>query len=389
LWGGKPELIALHGLTWNGRVVVISGDAGIGKTRLASEYLRRSNAFIIHATAFEGINTCPIMYSRQQYAHYYRHPHSCRYAKTQFWHLSGNANYAAYGELPGGDPDAFAPDYGETRLPEAVALLIQYLGKQRRVAIFVDDAQWLDDASARIMTEFMRRGLELQWQLIITVRSGDPSLSLQRLLSHAQRQQLLTSLTLDPLNAYEAQELAQQLNPQVTAHMVERAEGNPFMLVELLRHSDSTTTAVPAAIRHLIANRINTLRPIARRFIDAAAIYGREFDVAHTQAMADLTTAETLDALDELSQQGIIRMLTPQQGRFDHVLTMESIIAQAGQARIAHLHQRLADYLAQQTPPPHPQIAQHYTIAGLPDLATPHALAAARQAQQLRGMGRV
>ena len=382
--GRQAELIALHGLPWNGRVVVIRGDAGIGKTRLASEYLRRSNAFIIHATAFEGDQQLPY--------HVLTTAVRALLQTPALLSLRQNAILAPvwqrelrrlWPELPGGDPDAFAPDNGETRLPEAVALLIQHLGKQRRVAIFVDDAQWLDDASARILAEFVRRGLELQWQLLITVRSGDTALSLQRMLSHAQRQQLLTTIPLLPLSNHETQELAHQLQPHVTSNVIQRAEGNPFMLVELLRHSDMTAAEVPAAIRNLITTRITSLSPIARRFLDAAAICGREFRVAQTQAMADVSTTETLDAIDELTQQGIMRMVTPQQGRFDHVLTMESIVAHAGPARIAHLHHRLADYLAQQIPPPHAQIAQHYTIAGMPDLATPHALAAARQAQQL------
>ncbi|RLT22015.1 MAG: hypothetical protein DWI30_06700 [Chloroflexi bacterium] len=381
--GRQAELIALHGLTWNGRVVVIRGDPGIGKTRLASEYLRRSNAVIIHATAFEGDQHLPY--------HVLTTAVRALLQTPALLSLRQNAILAPvwqrelrrlWPELPGGDPDAFAPDYGETRLPEAVALLMQQLGKQRRVAIFVDDAQWLDDASARILAECVRRGLELQWQLLITVRSGDTALSLQRMISHAQRQQLLTTIPLHPLSNHETQELALQLQSHVSPNIVQRAEGNPFMLVELLRHS-VTSVEVPAAIRNLIATRINTLSPAARRLIDAAAISGREFAVAQTQAMADLTTTETLDALDELTQQGIIRMVNPQHGRFDHVLTMESITAHAGPARVAYLHQRLADYLANQTPPPHAQIAQHYTIAGLPELATPHALTAARHAQQL------
>ena len=382
--GRQAELIALHGLTWNGRVVVISGDAGIGKTRLASEYLRRSNALIIHATAFEGDQHLPYHVLTTAIRALLQTPalRSLRQnvILAPVWQRELRRLWP---ELPGGDPDAFATDNGETRLPEAVALLIQQLGKQRRVAIFLDDAQWLDDASARIIAEFVRRGLEIQWQLIITVRSGDATLSMQRLLSHAQRQQLHTAIPLQPLSNHETQALAHQLNPQIATTVVERAEGNPFMLVELLRHSDMTSAEVPAAIRNLIAARITTLSPTARRFLDAAAISGREFRVAQTQAMVDLTTAETLDALDELTQQGLMRMLTPQQGRFDHVLTMESIIAHAGPARIAYLHHRLADHLTQQTPPPYAQIAQHYTIAGMPDLATPHALAAARQAQQL------
>lgn len=386
--GRQAELITLHGLAWNGRVIVINGDAGIGKTRLASEYLRRSNALIIHATAFEGDQHLPYHVLTTAVRALLQTPALLSLRQNVIlapvWQRELRRLWP---ELPGGDPDTVTPDYGETRLPEAVALLMQHLGKQRRVAIFVDDAQWLDDASARIMAEFVRRGLELQWQLIITVRSGDTLPNLQRLLSHAQRQQLLTTIPLQPLSNHETQELAQQLQPHVPSDVIQRAEGNPFMLVELLRHHDITAAEVPAAIRNLIATRITTLSPIARRFLDAAAICGREFRVAQTQAMADVRTAEALDALDELTQQGIIRMVNPQRGRFDHVLTMESITAHAGPARVAYLHQRLADYLATQTPPPHAQIAHHYTIAGLPELATPHALTAARHAQQLGAWG--
>lgn len=380
--GRSAELTQLHGASWDGRLVVISGDAGIGKTRLAHEFLRRSNALIIHAAAFDGDQVLP----------YHVLINALRTHLVNAGQFAQSHNLLApvwqrelrrlWPELPGGDPEPLNNTSGESRLPEALALLLQQIGQQR-VAIFLDDAQWLDDATLRTILALLRRGLTCAWIVLLTIRPGAHSLGIQRLLSHASRQNQLTRIDLAPLNDHESHELARLYHLDATPQLITKAEGNPFMLVELLRYHDQRTERIPEAIRDLIATRMHGLSPFARRLLDAAAIGGRDFGIAESAVLAELTANHATDALDELSRHGFVRLIDAQRGRFDHPLTAESVLALIGPARINHLHRTLAQHLSTHESPPHAQIVRHYQAAGDCAAAAPHALAAARHAMQL------
>lgn len=382
--GRQAELIACHGVTWDGRVIVITGVAGIGKTRLAREYLRRSHALIIHAAAFEGDQHVPyhvLITAIRAVIHHPTHHHVRTHAiLPAIWQRELRRLWP---ELPGGEPDTVTLDNGESRLPEAIARLLQYLGQQRRVVVFCDDAQWFDDASLYALSELLRRTLDIQWQLIMTMRPGESRPSIQRLINNASRTQQLTRIVLEPLTAHETHQLAQIIDPSYDQLAVNRAEGNPFMVIELLRQKISPTHHVPDAIRDLIATRMIRVSDAAQRFVESAAICGREFHIAQCATLAELTNDQVADVVDELQQHGLIRAVDAFKARFDHPLTVESIVAHLGTVRTSTLHMRFADMLAQATPLDHAHIAHHYHMAGADSHALPYARTAAQHAYQL------
>lgn len=382
--GRQAELITCHGVGWDGHVIVMSGAAGIGKTRLASEYLRRSNALIIHAAAFEGdqhlpyhVLTAAIRAVIQQPTHH--HLLTTPILAT-IWQRELRRLWP---ELPGGDPDSITLGNGEQRLPEAIALLLQQLGKHRRLVIFCDDAQWFDDATVHALSELLRRTLDIQWQIVITMRPSSQQRSVQRLLSVASRTQQLTRITLEPLNSHESHQLAKLIDPNYNDTALARAEGNPFMVIELLRQQITAPHQLPDAIRDVISTRLHKLSEHAMRMLESAAICGREFDMQQCATLAELTPAQLPVIVDELQHLGFIRVIDAQRARFDHPLTVESIVAQLGAVRTSTLHRRFAEMLASQTQPDHAHIAHHYHMAGADTLALPYAKTAAQHAHQL------
>lgn len=382
--GRQVALMQCHGVAWEGNVILIQGDAGIGKTRLASEYLRRSNALIMHATAFVGdqhipyrVLTTAVRAMLQGDTHHDVRTHT---VLPSIWQRELRRLWP---ELPGGEPDAIALDHGETRLPEAIALLLQYLGQQRRVVLFFDDAQWADDASLNALAELMRRKLTMQWQIVITMRPGELRAGLQRIVSYAVRANQLTRIPLVPLVASEIQQLAQSIDPHYDAQMVAQAEGNPFMVISLLRHGYATHAQIPDAIRDLVATRTSHVSPAAQRFIASAAVCGREFTIAQCAALAQVPHDQVPHIMDELQQHGLIHPIDAFRARFDHPLTVESIVAELGSVYTATLHMQFAQMLATHTPPDHAHIAHHYHRAGADALASPHARLAAHHAYQL------
>jgi DNA-binding SARP family transcriptional activator len=382
--GRQAELTLLHGLAWDGRVVAVSGAPGIGKTRLTQEYLRRSNAVIVHAVAYAGDDVLPYHVLGRAMRALFHAPR---------WH--GLRTHAVlptvwqselrrlWPELPGLDPEPLPFDGADSRLPEAIALLLQHIAQHQRIAVFIDDAQWIDDASARVFVALHRRSLVGNWLTIMTLRPGVTPIPITHLLLDAERRGLFTRVSLDALSTYESAQLARTYNPAIADDAVSRTEGNPFMLVAFARSDTSTPATLPEAIRALIASRLAVLRSDARRLVEAAAVAGREFDYRLCAQIAHLDEHTATEACDELVRHGIVRLLHGTQARFDHPLTVESILAAIGPATIHHLSRSFADFLAVQPLIDHARVANFYAAAGQIMTALPYADVAARDAQGL------
>ncbi|MFM2310491.1 MAG: hypothetical protein RLY87_2613, partial [Chloroflexota bacterium] len=382
--GRQAELTMLHGLVWDGRVVAISGAPGIGKTRLAQEYLRRSNAVIVHAVAYAGDAVLPYQVLSRAIRALFHAPR---------WHdIRDHAILPVvwqselrriWPELPGAEPNPLPFDGADTRLPEAIALLLQHIAQRQRIALFIDDAQWIDDASARVFVGLQRRSLEGSWLTMVTLRPGATPLPVTHLLGHAERNGMLTRISLPSLSESESTQLARTYNPTIADAAIARAEGNPFMVVAFARTEHAQRATVPDAIRELIATRVAGLPPDARRLAEAGAVAGREFDYRLCADIAHLDEHTSTEACDTLVQHGIVRMLSGTLARFDHPLTVESLVAAAGPATVHHLSRDFALRLASQRPIDHARVANFYTAAGMIAEALPYADAAAERAQGL------
>ncbi len=382
--GRHAELTILHGLPWDGRVAALFGVPGIGKTRLAQEFLRRSNAVIIHAVAYAGDELLPYQVLSRAIRTLFSAPR-WQQLRTQpmlpaVWQSELRRLWP---ELPGTDPDRLPLGGTDALLPEAIALLLQHIAQEQRIALFIDDAQWLDDASARVIVALQRRSLVGSWMTLLTLRPSMLPVTVYKLIDHAERTGVLTRITMNALSQNESIQLARVYNPHVPQGLIERAEGNPFMVVAFARAEPAANIALPDAIRTLTSSRIAMLSDAARGLIEAAAVAGREFDYQLCAQVIHLDPGAATSACEELVQHGIIRVLSATHARFDHPLTVESIQANAGTARLLSLYREFALVLAAQNPIDHARIANFYAAAGLIDIALPYADAAAQAAQEL------
>ena len=365
-------------------MVSISGAPGIGKTRLAQEFLRRSNAVILHAVAYAGDEVLPYHVLSRAIRTLLHAPR---------WHdIRDHAILPAvwqselrrlWPELPGAEPSPLPFDGADTRLPEAIALLVQHIAQQQRVALFIDDAQWIDDASARVFVGLQRRSLEGSWLTMVTLRPGATPLPVTHLCTHAERLGTLTRIALPSLSESESTQLARSYNASLPDDAIARAEGNPFMVVAFARAEHAHGATVPDAIRELIATRVAALPHDARRLAEAGAVAGREFDYRLCAEIAHLDDHAATEACNTLVHHGIVRMLSGTMARFDHPLTVESLVAAAGPATVHHLSRDFALRLSAEHPVDHARIANFYAAAGMLEDALPYADAAAHRAQGL------
>jgi predicted ATPase len=247
---------------------------------------------------------------------------------------------------------------------EAYAAWIEALTRQRPVVLALEDVHWAN-ASTRTLAEALLEVADRSPLLLVTTMRGDPEsegwrLRLRMLADYAHR---TTQLSVGPLDADEARTLLDSLLPaglddHAREEIVERAEGNPLYLEELLRllveegsferRRTWTVTMLSASalspeLQALLVARIDRLPPFVRRLVQIAAVTGRSFPRALLAAVAGETSLD--EALRVLLRAEILR----EQRRypdpeyvFRHGLFQEAALSTLTPARKRELYGRVA-----------------------------------------------
>lgn len=370
---GKPAL------------VVVEGEAGIGKTRLAEE--------LAGWVARQG--------SRALLAHCYRAEGGLAYAPVTTWlraaplpkleplWLSDVSRLLP--EVLGEHPDIPPPSpmreaWQRGRLHEALARAL--LGGSRPLLLVLDDAQWADPDSLEWIHYLLRYDPAAPLLALITLRSDetDSDHPLAAVLSSLRRNHQLVEIALGPLNENESAELVGQMRGDALSltrqkAIFREAEGNPLFIVELARAGLSSPTidsldqtaspsdtSLPPAIQASISERLALLSPPARRLAESAAVLGRQFGFQVLREVAKTDEQSLVNSLDELWLRRILREQGPNDYDFSHDKIRQVLYGELSHARRRSLHRQVAESLEHlHTFLPDGaagEIAGHYELAG-------------------------
>ncbi len=330
------------------RFVVLEGDAGIGKTRLAGEFAAAASgrgSLTVWARANElGATQAlwPWLEALRVVIPFVDEAPALLDAL-----LAGDAAL-----LPGrGGPSQFERF-------DAFASLFERAGAAAPLVIVLDDLQWCDPASLELL-EFLVTRLRRGVVVVVTVRTLEigrrddvtdtlgaiarrPGARRLRLdgLSRAATGQLLEALSTEPVGA----ELPERIH--------DRAEGNPFYTLELARLLDEpggVDGEVPATVRDAIRRRLGLLPQPTVDLLAVAAVVGREVDLLTVAAVAGIELGECVDRLDPAAE---CRMLIADPTattalRFSHALVREVLVDGLTPLRRAQLHLHVADVMEQ------------------------------------------
>ena len=373
LVGRSLELAALRSaydsLGPDGGVVRIEGEAGIGKTRLAEEFLatlRADGAQVLVGRAFEdetGLAYGPVAEALL-----------VRLREGDAW-LSG-VDDRALGEaarlLPDLLPEArstiASPDGGpgaETRFLSGLwGTLVSAAEGPRPGVLFLDDAQWADDATLTLLSYGLRRLTGRPFLLLMTGRTPYDH-ALRRAASAAALGGRGTLVHLERLPQTAVAEMVRAARPEeegaeLVHRLWEKTEGVPLFLVEYLRTLDEEGEWVlPSGARELLLTRLGPLTETARQTLSAAAVIGRSFDSDAVRLVSGRTEDETVTSLEELVGRGLLR-----EGSFDydfgHGLVRALVYEETSLARRRLLHGRAADLPATALA----STARHLMLAG-------------------------
>jgi DNA-binding CsgD family transcriptional regulator len=341
-----------------GRLVLVEGDAGIGKTRLVEEFTARLGG--VRVLAGGGIPLAsdtpyaPVLGILQALARF--HP-------------------AAASPLLLRDAPGYADPFGPTRLLAAVAEAVRAVAAGTPLVLVVEDLHWAD-ASTHGLVSFLARAIrEDPVLLLVTVRAEelDPARPVSVLIGELARMPHAERLVLAPLDraGVAAQvEAITGVAPSVrlTGQLVQRAAGNPFFTEELLAAGPDAFT-LPASVPGVLSARVAQLPAAGQRVLSAASVLGREVPHHLLAAVAD---AADLD--NGLAAAVGKRLLEPSGDgyRFRHPLIQETVYSRLLPPARRALHTRAAAALAELRPPAAPadraghavQIAFHWREAG-------------------------
>lgn len=373
--GRARELALLKAAAAAHKVALIEGEAGIGKTRLAEEFIRASAARPMIGRARELEYALPYQpvvealrsaTSRPDWS-----PERAALGLPPVWWLELAHLLPELGQsdthAPASVPAASAAGNDESRLWEAVFQLLSGLAGRAPIVLLLDDAHWADASSLALLGYVARRAAATtaRIDLLLTARTVGSRSPLAALRQTLVRDALLEHLMLERLSSDDTLELARRLSAVYAHPLAERlarvSEGNPYILTELVREAReqhvlfpdgtvnldalSSISSVPQSVYSLIQSRLARVSDGARRVLDVAVAVGREFDFDVVSRAAGLSESAVLDALDELRQTNLIVAREGLGFAFDHTLTMEVVYREGGEPRHRMFHRRVAEAL--------------------------------------------
>ncbi|MFN2198920.1 MAG: AAA family ATPase, partial [Anaerolineales bacterium] len=289
---------------------------------------------------------------------------------------------------------------------EQVSALVDRLLASGPLVIYIDDLHWADPTSLKLFASLLPKTDVAPLMLIASFRPRrqEPSWEFHESASREYNHRY-KPLELEPLDQDQARHLVanllqiDDLPENVRQKILEKSEGNPFFVEEVIRslldsglvvrvgdHWQATQEIneidLPDTLVGVITARLDRLGDSARHFLQAGAILGREFATDVLDELVD-RPAELEGALVELQRREMVRekSRTPQHTFiFKHALTQDAAYNSMLLSRRRELHGRAAEILMRQTPEMAAEIARHLLEAHQPGRALPYLVQAGDRA---------
>lgn len=406
-----------------GRLVLVAGEPGIGKTRLLQEFAaaaRRVGALVLFGRCLEGAWVPPYHPFVEAVTGYAAQVNPTK-LRADLGPAAGPLAQLVPGlrellpDLPTVAP--LQPEEERLRLLDAVARFLAGLTAHGPVVLVLDDLHWADPSTLMTLRHIARVLVGHRLLLVGAYRSDETGPDLMATLGALRAEAEVTAVHLhglpsDPLRRMLG-ELAVAPVSAALAETIQRdTRGNPFFAREVILHLQETQAmqpdadgalqadlpleAVPEGLRDVLARRRLRLSPDANRFLDAAAAFDGPFPFAVVAEVAALEDASALAALDQVLDAGLIDPdVAPERYQFGHALIRHTVYAALNPSRRVRLHRRTAHVLeaAQAASPtrvtPAEVAAQYHRSAALPgaEAGVAPALEAAEQAQAASAHG--
>jgi eukaryotic-like serine/threonine-protein kinase len=349
-----------------GRMLMLLGEAGIGKTRLAQEFA--TYASLRGAQVLWGrcdvAQAAPALWVWTQVIREYVQTRKPADVAADMG--PGAADIAAFvsevRELVPGlpAPPPLDPEQARFRLFDSVATFLRNAATRQPLVLVLDDLHEVDESSLSLLKFLVR---ELRGSRLLVVAACREELLTSALAGlaadSASSRILLRGLSEGDVARYLAMSAGDEPTDWLVHTVWMQTAGHPFYLSELVRmlvaerrlqdpglERDWVLT-IPRGMREVVARRLDHLSENANRALRVASVIGRDFDLAILERVAGLPDDQLLDALDEARAAGVIEEARSAAGRYSfcHGLVQETLRASLAIAERVQLHRRIAEAL--------------------------------------------
>ena len=416
LIGRESELSALEdallaALRGDGGVVIVGGEAGMGKTRLVSELTARANRLrcvVMSGACSEAELSLPYLPFLEAIGN--------RLTTEDLDALRTRLGSAAdelaqlFPQLGRPQPMGGDATQAKLRMFEAFLLLLRDAARERALLLVLEDLQWADPGTRELL-DYMTRRLRSTNVLVLATYRMDEMHRKHPLVPTIQgwrRSGNAEFIELQPLSAVAVGEMVCAIFEETTVSdefrefLHERSEGNPFVVEEMLRDAvdrgdifrtdtgwdrkSLTEMRIPRTVRAAILHRLERLNRETVDVLSAASVIGRAADIATLIAVTGMDEASVYAALESCVTHQLLEEDDRTAGtyRFRHALTREAVYEDMIVPRRQQLHARVAEVLGAGPDRAAVDLAHHLLAAGKFDDAVVMCVAAAEDAIRAR-----
>ncbi len=364
-------------------VVLIAGEAGLGKTTIAAEFARGAHeqgACVLFGHCQEETGA-PYQPFRETLGHYVTHaPDTILTTHVEFAGPNLGLMVPALGSRLGFTPSSTTaePEAERYLLFAAVIDLLVRASEDQVVVVVLDDLQWADKPSLQLLRHVVTSIEPVRALIVVTYRNTDLSQSdpLVETLAALHREPGVTRIDLKGLDdadvvAFLERTKGTELSePELglAQALYRETDGNPFFVTEVLHHlaetgqlaADNPESAtaehtgeawlLPDSVREVVGARVGRLGDPAKQVLALAAVIGRDFDLEVLASVSNRTEDEVLDILDAAYAAALVREVSDVPGHyvFTHALIRRTLYDDLGVTRRARAHRAIAEILEDQ-----------------------------------------
>jgi DNA-binding CsgD family transcriptional regulator/tetratricopeptide (TPR) repeat protein len=353
----------------NGTTVLVSGEAGIGKTSLAAALERRAGDAGFETLLGRAIDLVGTELPFQPFAEAMR-------PLGMPWHT---------GERKTGS---------QLQVFEETLALLAARSSSAPVLLVLEDVHWADTSSLDLLVFLSQNLDDRRVVLLATYRAEEISSAerMRRFADGVMRSGSALELELGPLETPELTALLAAradapLSASLTNTILARSEGNPFFAEELLAAAADRNVELPRRLRDVLLQRVAPLDGRTQGLLQLTSAVGRDVGYPLLCAVAGLPEHDVQKSLRRAVEHGVLVVEPATNGfRFRHALLAETIYATILPGEREELHARIADELARSAATTPAELAPHWAAAGRSGEALAASVEAARQAEVVFGL---